>query len=111
MVDYKWTLVIGLASTILYFDLVNQTGSQIMQFSDKYIFRKTQEFVLIKRFEQMLSSENMVPNNFFIGFNGDIDVILNGKQIYSNIVWIVKIYYKVCITIYILNFSLHYLIS
>ena len=76
---YKEAVFVGLIATILYFDVTKEYKEQILQFSENLMIWRTSESVLVGRFDRLADKSSVLVGSFFIGFNGNIDVILNGE--------------------------------
>lgn len=76
---YKAAVFVGLVATILYFDVSKEYKEQIWQYSENLMVWRTAESVLVDRFERLADKSQILVDSFFIGFNGNIDVILNGE--------------------------------
>lgn len=76
---YRTAVFIGLISTIVYFDVTKEYNEQIWQCCEDLMFWKSNEELLIGRYQRMALKSPVITKSFFIGFNGNIDTILNGK--------------------------------
>jgi hypothetical protein len=75
---YRPAIFAGLIATIVYFDVTKDYNEQILQQCENLMIWRTDESILADRYARFLDSRQHLVSSFFIGFNGNIDVILNG---------------------------------
>ena len=75
---YRVAIFVGLTATIIYFDVTKDYNEQIWQQCENLMVWRTKESVLADRFARVAGRSHRLANSFFIGFNGNVDVILNG---------------------------------
>lgn len=81
--EYKLPIFLGVIAIILYFDFGRGPREQFFQFiatSTKGL-PASKESVLSNNYHEYFKDRKPWAKNAFIGFNGNVDVILNGKEI------------------------------
>ena len=81
--EYKLPIFLGVIAIILYFDFGRGPREQFFQFiatSTKGL-PASKESVLSNNYHEFFKDRKPWAKNAFIGFNGNVDVILNGKEI------------------------------
>ena len=76
---YKLATALGLLSTIIYFDVCSDYYHSIVEYTDRVIWQLGPEEILIRNYDRQFYSPTPVTKSVFLGFNGNIDVILDGK--------------------------------
>ena len=77
---YRPAVFVGLIATIIYFDVTKDYNEQIWQHCENLMVWRSKESILVDRFVRFLDKSQHLASSFFIGFNGNIDVILNGES-------------------------------
>ena len=77
---YKLATALGLIATIIYFDICKDYYISIAEFTDRVVWQLSPEEILIKNFNRKYAATTPVTRSVFLGFNGNIDVILDGMS-------------------------------
>ena len=94
---YRPAVFVGLIATIIYFDVTKDYNEQIWQHCENLMVWRSKESILVDRFVRFLDKSQHLASSFFIGFNGNIDVILNGEsQLYNEFYVILYLPYYRC---------------
>jgi len=75
---YRPAIFVGLIATIVYFDVTKDYNEQIWQQCENLMVWRSKESILADRYGRFVDKTQTLASSFFIGFNGNMDVILNG---------------------------------
>jgi len=78
---YRPAIFVGLIATIVYFDVTKDYNEQIWQQCENLMVWRSKESILADRYGRFVDKTQTLASSFFIGFNGNMDVILNGKEL------------------------------